>query len=77
MVCLVQMAAAVAANRRYDPKLPASLFWAPWYPLVFFAVTAAAAVRTAPQGLFGPMGGAGRWRSPAREREEGLGREAA
>lgn len=35
-VCLVQMAAAVAANRRHDPGLPASLFWAPWYPLAFF-----------------------------------------
>jgi len=70
VVCLVQMAAAVAANRRYDPGLPASLFWVPWYPLVFFAVMAVAAVYTAPKGLFGSLKGAGRWQSPAREAEE-------
>lgn len=80
VVCLAQMAAAVAANRRYDPGLPASLFWVPWYPLVFFALMAAAAVRTAPKGLFGPLDGAGRWQSPAREAEgrtyAGFGRVA-
>ncbi|AOQ23155.1 Poly-beta-1,6-N-acetyl-D-glucosamine synthase [Moorella thermoacetica] len=67
VVCVAQMAAAVAINNRYDPGLIRCLFWMPWYPLIFFAVEAVLVVWTAPRGLFGSMERAGKWQSPARE----------
>ncbi|WP_243174915.1 glycosyltransferase [Desulfofundulus sp. TPOSR] len=70
VVCLIQMIVAVEVNRRYDPGLITCLFWVPWYPLAFFGIMALAAVWTAPGGLLGSLKGVGRWRSPAREKEE-------
>jgi len=66
LLCVVQMATAVFVNRTYDPGLGASFFWVPWYPLFFFAVGAFLAVSSAPRGLFGPLEGIGRWKSPGR-----------
>jgi biofilm PGA synthesis N-glycosyltransferase PgaC len=67
LVCLAQTSTAALVNHRYDPRLKTSLFWVPWYPLLFFATGAFLAVSTASRGLFGTLDLAGRWRSPPRE----------
>ncbi len=66
VACIVQMATALFVNRRYDPKLYRVFFWAPWYIFFFFAIGALTTVWTAPKGLFGNLGQAGRWESPER-----------
>lgn len=66
---VVQSAAAVIVNGRYDRDLWKTLFWVPWHPLFFFALMPLAAVWTAPRGLFARLERAGRWAgwaSPAR-----------
>ncbi len=66
LVCVAQMMAAAFVNRSYDHGLRGSLFWVPWYPLLFFSVGAGLVVWTAPRGLLGRLDGSGQWRSPAR-----------
>lgn len=68
VTCLVQFAAALAVNHRYDSKLWRTFFWVPWYPLFFFCFGALTVAWTAPKGLLGRLELAGRWKSPAREK---------
>lgn len=67
VVCVTQMAVAARINGTHDPDLRRCLFWIPWYPLLFFAVSAIVAVGTAPEGLLGRLDRVGLWQSPTRD----------
>jgi len=39
MTCLAQFFISVLIDRRYEPKLPFSLFWVIWYPLAYWMLS--------------------------------------
>ncbi len=72
-LCLAQTAMALALDARYDQRLRRNVVWSVWYPLAFWALTAATAVVGAPRAL-ARRGKRGRWVSPDRGvREQAAG----
>jgi len=39
MTCLMQFVTSILIDRRYEPKLPLSLYWVIWYPLVYWMLS--------------------------------------
>jgi len=39
MTCLMQFITSILIDRRYEPKLPLSLYWVIWYPLVYWMLS--------------------------------------
>ncbi|EYE89633.1 glycosyl transferase [Fervidicella metallireducens AeB] len=66
-ICVLQMLIAIFINLRYDKSLIKSIFWIPWYPLIFFSVGAFLVVSTFIKGLFGSLENSGKWNSPERD----------
>jgi biofilm PGA synthesis N-glycosyltransferase PgaC len=65
VLCLAQTLLALALDSRYDRRLCRNLLWSVWYPLVYWALTAATAVVGAPRAFL-RRGMRGRWVSPDR-----------
>lgn len=68
LVCLLQFITGLAIDRRYEAKgLVRNLFWAIWYPAVYWVITAGASVVALPMALrnFGGTSHA-LWESPDR-----------
>jgi biofilm PGA synthesis N-glycosyltransferase PgaC len=65
LTCLAQTLLALAVDARYDVRLRRNLFWAVWYPLAYWALTAATAVVGLPRAVL-RRGLRGRWTSPDR-----------
>jgi biofilm PGA synthesis N-glycosyltransferase PgaC len=63
---LMQAAVSVFIDYRFEEKLGRALFWVVWYPLMFWTLTAAAAVVGLPQALFRSGNASGAWVSPDR-----------
>ena len=68
LVCLLQFLTGLALDRRYEGRgLLRNLFWAIWYPALYWAITAGTSVVALPLALEN-LGGSrhGVWRSPDR-----------
>jgi poly-beta-1,6-N-acetyl-D-glucosamine synthase len=69
VACLLQFAASLSIDRRYEPDGAAAwrpLTWVIWYPAVFWLLSAAAAVCGFPRALARRRGARARWTSPDR-----------
>ena len=65
-VCLVQFAVAIILDAHYDKHLLKDYFWVVWYPLIYWAFNAMAAVVAAPHALRRDMSAMATWTSPDR-----------
>ncbi|ADP77753.1 glycosyl transferase family 2 [Methanothermus fervidus DSM 2088] len=63
---IIQATVASILYRKYDPKIPQYLIYAPWYFIFFFTINAFAVVRTSYKGLISPLHVV-KWRSPERK----------
>ncbi len=64
--CLVQFAVSLTIDSRYEPKLGRYYYWMVWYPLVYWALQAAATCVAVPKALLGGLKSRGTWTSPDR-----------
>ncbi len=65
LTCLAQTLLALGFDARYDLRLRRNLFWSVWYPLAYWALTAATAAVGLPRAVL-RRGLRGRWTSPDR-----------
>jgi biofilm PGA synthesis N-glycosyltransferase PgaC len=63
---LLQVATAIAVERRYERGLVGALFWVVWYPLAFWLIAAAAVIVGFPRALVMGRPKRARWTSPDR-----------
>ena len=64
--CLLQIFTGLVLDRRYDQRLLRCYFWAIWYPLAFWAITAFTTVVAVPRVLMRKRGLRAVWTSPDR-----------
>jgi biofilm PGA synthesis N-glycosyltransferase PgaC len=64
--CLVQFAVSLTIDSRYEPKLGRFYYWMVWYPLVYWALQAAATCVAVPKALLSGLKSRGTWTSPDR-----------
>jgi biofilm PGA synthesis N-glycosyltransferase PgaC len=65
-MCLLQFAAALYIDSRYEKGMFRYVFWVIWYPVVYWLLTALATVWATPKALTRKMGGHATWVSPDR-----------
>jgi len=66
MTCLVPFAVSLTIDSRYEPQLSRYYYWMVWYPLVYWALQAAATCVAVPKAMFGGLKNRGTWTSPDR-----------
>ena len=66
ITCLVQFAVSLAIDSRYEPRLSRYYYWMVWYPLVYWALQAAATCVAVPKALLSGLRKRGTWTSPDR-----------
>jgi biofilm PGA synthesis N-glycosyltransferase PgaC len=64
--CLVQFAASIIIESRYEPKLWRQIAWTIWYPAVYWAVVAATSIVGFPKALAKRRTSRAAWVSPDR-----------
>jgi biofilm PGA synthesis N-glycosyltransferase PgaC len=70
-ILFVQITVGLLLDGRYDPAVRRYGLWLPWYPLIYWALTAAAAVRATAGGLFRSQDGPVTWTGATRLRDDG------
>jgi hypothetical protein len=79
---VIQISIGLALDGRYDPAVRRYALWIPWYPLLYWMLTAAAAVRASLGGVLAHPSGPVTWNidrtrdanSPLERRGRGRGR---
>jgi biofilm PGA synthesis N-glycosyltransferase PgaC len=66
VTCLVQFSVSLTIDSRYEPKLSRYYYWMVWYPLLYWALQAAATCVAVPKALFSGLKQRGTWVSPDR-----------
>ena len=64
--CLLQMMLSLVLDRPYDRGLVKNYFWMIWYPMIYWAITAATAVVALPRIFLRDTEKRARWTSPDR-----------
>ena len=64
--CLLQIMLSLVLDRPYDRGLLKNYFWMIWYPIIYWAITAATSVVAVPKILFRDSEKRARWTSPDR-----------
>ncbi|MEF8728468.1 MAG: poly-beta-1,6-N-acetyl-D-glucosamine synthase [Accumulibacter sp.] len=64
--CLLQIMLSLVLDRPYDRGLLKNYFWMIWYPIIYWAITAATSVVAVPKILFRDGEKRARWTSPDR-----------
>ncbi len=65
-VCILQFLVSISLDSRYDKTLWRVYFFVPWYPVVYWMLSAFTTVAALPKGLFRDMNKAATWVSPDR-----------
>jgi biofilm PGA synthesis N-glycosyltransferase PgaC len=67
MTCLLQFAISLLIDNRYEPRsLGRYYYWMIWYPMVYWAIQAAASMAAVPKALHKRRGSRAVWVSPDR-----------
>jgi poly-beta-1,6-N-acetyl-D-glucosamine biosynthesis protein PgaD len=66
IICLFQFFVSVSISLPYDPSLISTYFWIIWYPVIYWAFNAFAAIVGFPKGITKRFGKAASWKSPDR-----------
>lgn len=66
LICMVQMMFSLWLDRPYDQGLLKNYFWMIWYPIVYWALSAATAVAALPAAITRKSGKRATWISPDR-----------
>ena len=64
--CLLQFGISLAIDSRYEPRLGRYYYWMIWYPMIYWAIHAAASVVALPTALRKHRGSRAIWVSPDR-----------
>ncbi|WP_374691142.1 glycosyltransferase family 2 protein [Accumulibacter sp.] len=64
--CLLQIMLSLVLDRPYDREPLKNYFWMIWYPIIYWAITAATSVVAVPKILFRDSEKRARWTSPDR-----------
>ncbi len=66
LACLIQFAASICIDMRYDHKILPTYFWVIWYPVFYWMFNAFATICALPKGLSKKFGQTSLWVSPDR-----------
>ena len=65
-VCMLQFAASMLIDRRYEPGIGRAYYWMIWYPVAYWLLGFLTTLVAVPATLFGARGGRAVWVSPDR-----------
>jgi len=78
MTCIAQFITSILIDRRYESKLPLSLYWVVWYPLVYWMLSLLTTIVSfAKVMLRGRRRKLARWTSPDRGIKASLGKTSS
>ena len=68
ILCMLQLFVSLQFSKRYDPLSMKNLFWAGWYPFVYWLINPLTVIVAIPKAIYGRLKGGGQatWTSPDR-----------
>ncbi len=66
LVCLLQFVVSILIDRRYEPRLPRSLYWIIWYPFAYWIINFFTTLFSFPKVMLRIRRQRARWSSPDR-----------